>query len=154
MSYEPFFGWMLPNGEVLTCPRWKHLETLVNHPWTQIACADEIADVDEELTEIRLACTALGEAQGDSNAEWHRYEMACDERPATICRAAMRVGAIRLGSVEPTLQSQPWTPQTGFWQPPLCAEGQPEWLLQLNPKLKTLAAELRRELHLEPMRGL
>lgn len=84
-------GWMNPNGRFIECALFKHIQT---------ASVFGIEEIDDLLYSVKAAeenCNAMADEYGNSNAEWHTYEMATTGATWKIRDILLKLGYLRVG---------------------------------------------------------
>lgn len=88
--YKSGTGWITPDGKLLGCGNYFHIQILKD-----INLLDKFQADYEEIEEIEKECSELEE--NGEHPEWHNYEMACDDLGAKITEQLIQDGYIRVG---------------------------------------------------------
>ena len=70
------------------------------HEWPKINDYIPLRQKLQRLKEIHDGCEALAKREGDCHAEWHTYEMACDNFRDQFVQSLYDVGFIRVGILQ------------------------------------------------------
>src|SRR5690606_1954499 len=94
---EDFTGWITPDGTRVKCSQWEHTEIGAKHPLLR-AFLPHIEAWEGSAEKVRAACQEVAELEGSIHAEWHNYDMACQDLCGKIWRALVEVGCVRVVS--------------------------------------------------------
>jgi len=89
------FGWISPKGEEIPCRAHNHLQVI--QEWSRIE--EYITDLPErkkQLDEYYEGHLALEKREGSCNAEWHNYEIECDNFADRLIQSLYDAGFIRI----------------------------------------------------------
>lgn len=95
-------GWLTPAGEFIQCKMYEHMELVKTNP-VFIQFEPKIQAVLDNLERLEKQCQEDAEREGNSNAEWHLYEMASDRAPDEIWQLLLNRGFIRVGESDDSL---------------------------------------------------
>lgn len=128
-------GWLCPDGKFVQCEMYEHIDFCKKHPiFTQRV--PKIVEILDRLDSIEEGCRELAEREGNSNAEWHCYEIASDNARPEIRRLLLNDGFIRVGESEGSLHF----------------EGRPNVLKSKHQACKDLADSYGTDAVFEPQR--
>jgi len=96
---ENLYGWVLPSGEFVEIPFWRHREFVRGQE--DVGSDPRIVAAEKDLQETEEYCQMLQEKEG--HGEWHDYEMEEGRLEDLIIRVAYDLGYIRVGSAGYTL---------------------------------------------------
>lgn len=87
-------GWIV-NCKFFECEPYAHISKIFGTPELECLIPNS-EELKIEIDEMYKACQELAEKEGDGNAEWHRYEIVCDDARAEAVAAFYRAGAVRV----------------------------------------------------------
>jgi hypothetical protein len=128
-------GWLCPNGEFIQCQLYEHIDIVSENPYF-IEKVPKISDIIQHLEDVEAGCRDLADREGSHNAEWHCYEMACDDARHEIRRLLLNEGFIRVGESDEELYF----------------EGRPNVLKSRHQVCKDLAESYGTTANFEPVR--
>ena len=92
---KKIFGWLSPSGEFIECEMYEHLEVASEN--LEMRSIPKINQIISRLEAIHEECERAAEKEGSCHAEWHTYEMACDDVKTEIVKHLYRAKYIRVG---------------------------------------------------------
>ena len=91
-------GWLTPNGNFIECETANHIE-FFNKNKELIQDQEKIVKIFLDLELLRNEFDEISEREGSHNAEWHIYEIACDNARTQIWKQLLDNGFIRVGEM-------------------------------------------------------
>lgn len=135
MTWRTKSGWMCPNGRIIECELYEHLQTILAD--TGVRKHLDFDRIEKRLKGVEESCQETTDRDGGSgtHAEWHRYEMAQNDASGDVYKLLIDNGYVRIGF---------------FSDKTLHFEGRPEGLKPLIQKCKDLAEERGCDYKFEP----
>jgi len=128
-------GWLLPNGNFVECNKNEHIQFVTEHKEV-LELVPKIAEVLHNLELQYEEQCEYSDRVGSTDAEWHHYEIACDDARREIWRLLLNNGFIRVGE----------------YQYALHFEGRPNQLKKRHQACKDLADSYGADCMFEPIK--
>ena len=95
------FGWLAPSGNFIECGVHEHIDAVMNSE--EMMSVPKVAEILNQLDEMEKEFAEFAAREGSSNAEWHLYEIACDNAIPKIVKHLYRAKYLRVGETEDCL---------------------------------------------------
>lgn len=90
------YGWFTPTGRLIECDALGHIAVISKDE--ELRSVPKVADTLAELQEKYDSCQESADREGNHNAEWHWYEIACDKARPKLVKYLYRNGYLRVGT--------------------------------------------------------
>lgn len=89
-------GWLCPSGDFVPCGLYEHIGVVTEHP-AFLKAVPEIESLLRDTQHAYESCEQLQAKEGRTHAEWHVYEMACENAKSSIWKLLLDRGFFRVG---------------------------------------------------------